>query len=61
MLDNAPNIIKLEDLGNVNDQACIDGEWVPARPLGFYSIKHRLKAAWLAFTGKGDVLLWPGQ
>lgn len=37
----------------------IDGSWVPARPLGFFSIWHRIRCAWLVFTGKGDVLIWP--
>ena len=34
-------------------------EWVPARPLGLFSLRHRAKCAWLAFTGKADILLWP--
>ena len=34
-------------------------DWVPARPLGLSSFRHRTKCAWLAFTGKADVLLWP--
>lgn len=38
-----------------------DGRWVPARSLGFMSFGHRVKAAWLVFTGKADALTWPGQ
>lgn len=38
-----------------------DGRWVPARPLPFYSLTQRWKAAWLVFTGKADALTWPGQ
>ena len=37
----------------------IDGQWVPARPLGFYSLWHRIRCAWLVFTGKADALKWP--
>jgi hypothetical protein len=35
--------------------------WVPARPCGYPSFWHRLKAAWLVFTGKADALRWDGQ
>lgn len=34
---------------------------VPARPLGFTGIFHRAKAAWVVFTGWGDVVIWPNQ
>lgn len=37
-----------------------DGKtWTPSRPLGYPSLRHRFKAAWLVFTGKADVLVWP--
>ena len=32
----------------------INGRWVPARPIGYPSLWHRLKAAWLVFTGTAD-------
>lgn len=32
--------------------------YVPARPLGWSSIRVRLRAAWLVFTGKADALVW---
>lgn len=38
-----------------------DGRWVPARSLGYHSIRHRIRAAWLVFTGRADALTWPGQ
>lgn len=39
-----------------------DGEtWFPARPLGFYSIGNRFRCAWLAFTGRADVVRWPQE
>lgn len=52
------------DLGDLvatasQTQANIDDEWVPARPLGLSSLRDRLRAAWLAFTGKCDLVRWP--
>ena len=38
-----------------------DGRYVPARPEGFWSLSHRIRATWLVWTGKADALLWPGQ
>lgn len=38
-----------------------DGRWVPARALGFASLRQRVRAAWLVFTGRADALVWPGQ
>lgn len=38
-----------------------DGRWVPARAEGFASWRHRLRAAWLVFTGHADALLWEQQ
>ncbi len=58
-------IINSDVIISPNDQmeAIIDGkkQWIAARPLGFFSIGNRLKAAWLAFTGKVDVVIWPGD
>lgn len=42
-------------------QAEVDGRWVPARPIGFYSWRRRLRYAWGVFTGRYDALEWPGQ
>lgn len=58
----APNIYTLEHLRSEmisSNQAGINGKWVPARPIGYYSIKHRIQCAWMVFTGKGDVVVWP--
>lgn len=35
------------------------GKWAPCRPLG--GLLGRWRAAWLVFTGRCDVLIWPGQ
>lgn len=58
-----PNIWKLRDLfdwcakGEV--QSSNDGKhYVPARPRGFCSIRQRIKAAKLVFTGKADAVIW---
>lgn len=37
--------------------------WIPARsipylPGGLTALRHRLRCAWLVFTGKADVLHW---
>lgn len=37
--------------------------WIPARsipflPGGLTALRHRLRLAWLVFTGKADVLHW---
>lgn len=65
MMRQAPNIYSLRSLIKAADGTSMaglaDGSWVPARPLGFFSMEQRLKAAWLAFAGKGDVVLWPDQ
>lgn len=61
-MKKAPIIIKLKDLYRSTDcsQICVNGKYVPARPSGYYSLRYRLKAAWLVFTGKADALIWPG-
>jgi len=33
--------------------------YVPCRPLGHASLKYRLRAAWMVFTGRADVVIWP--
>jgi hypothetical protein len=39
-----------------------DGRWVAARPEGWHGLclRKRLRAAWLVFTGRADVLQWEG-
>lgn len=70
-MKNAPTVYTLTDLHDMcnsrNSLAGIEDKdtgmvlWVPARPLGFYSIGSRIKAAWLVFTGKADAVIWPGN
>lgn len=35
------------------------GAWLPARPYGAFSLRERLRLAWLVFTGRCDALRWP--
>ncbi len=37
------------------------GNWVPARPLGRYSIVSRIKLAWNVFLGRYDAMRWPSD
>lgn len=64
-MSNAPAVYDLEKLAKVYSQewpqACIDQKWYPARPLGYFSLVSRAKLAWEVFTGKADVLRWPGD
>lgn len=49
-----------------NQAGLPDGRWVAARPLAFprdpiRGTWHRLRLAWLVFTGRCDALQWTGQ
>jgi hypothetical protein len=58
---------KIEELIQWSNQtaACIDGRYVPARPLPFnYGLLfdiRRLKDAWEVFRGRADAVKWTGQ
>jgi hypothetical protein len=61
----APTIWGLKDLIEQYDRCLCHSDqdpfgWVPARPLGLDTIPNRVRAAWLVFTGKADVIVWPG-
>jgi len=64
---NTPKIYSTQDAYNAfttGTQARLpDGRWVPARPYGWQGLllRHRLRCAWLVFTGRADVLQWEGQ
>jgi len=52
----------LRDLQEANQcQACINGKWVPARPINHTcrTFIERLREAWGVFTGKFDAVKWP--
>jgi len=42
-----------------DSQTEINGKWVPARPIGLYSLRERFRIAFMVFTGKADALTWP--
>jgi len=60
--EKTPNMVHLKSL--LTPDSCsaeIDGEWVPARPVGYWSFIHRIKCAWKVFSGQADALIWPGE
>lgn len=36
-----------------------NGKWVPARPVGYRSVKHKLKCLYMVLTNKADLIVWP--
>lgn len=65
--NNGVNFFKISHLiktaTSCGTEVEIDGIkcWVPARPLGWTEWPKRLKAVWLVWTGRADVVTWPGQ
>lgn len=53
----------LEDLIKCarENQAHLNGRWVPARPLNFLyrNFRTRLREAWAVLTGDADCFRWP--
>jgi hypothetical protein len=58
-----PNILTVEEFLRTasENQACINGKWLPVRFLGWGGMRNRLRAAWLVFTGRADALVWPTE
>ena len=42
-------------------QACINGKWVPSRPLNWTcrTLRERIMEAWRVFIGKAEAFQWP--
>lgn len=59
-MNKAPSLYNIETMVPFAITCKINNKWVPARPLGLYSLRNRLKLAWMVFTGKADALTWPG-
>lgn len=57
-MKKAPNLLNWNFI-NFTTSAWINGKWVYARPIGYFSILHRIRLAWMVFTGRADALLWP--
>jgi hypothetical protein len=36
-------------------------KWVIARPEGRHGFISRTKKAWMVFTGRADIVVWPGD
>lgn len=62
----APSLYTLESLRDICNQPNVMAKtptsngYVPARCEGYYSLRNRIKLAWLVFTGKADAFTWPG-
>jgi len=56
-------MFQIEDLAkwSLQNSACIDGVYVPARPIAFGGWWYRTKDAWAVLTGKADAVRWTGQ
>lgn len=52
----------LKDVENLinSSSKCINGQWVPARPI-IGSFYERLHDAYKVLTGKYDAIKWPGN
>ena len=64
MLNTAPNHWTISDLVDeirMGPITSINGKIVPVRPYGEYSLRSRLRLAWMVFTGRADALEWPRQ
>jgi hypothetical protein len=40
------------------DRQMPDGSWKPSRPLGYDSMLHRIKCAYLVLKGTADIMVW---
>jgi hypothetical protein len=71
-----PNVVNLSSVqfptGHWNRKGDHDGDqpittirhgdiFIPARGIGYATLRQRFKCAWLVFTGKADALVWPGD
>ena len=57
------NIFRVEDLQDILETFSTrlpNGQYGPVRPIGCWDLPHRIKIAWLVFTGKADAVTWPG-
>ena len=59
-----PSIFRIRDLVKHASECQAEvskGVWVPARPIGYSSLRHRIRCAWLVFIGKADAVIWDKQ
>jgi hypothetical protein len=55
-----------EDLKDTGQTVAINhkdggGHWEVARMVGYSSLLHRIKCAWLVFREKADIVIWKNQ
>lgn len=62
-MKKAPNLFTVESLvEHANScHAEIKGKWVPARPIGLFSLISRIKLSFGVFIGRYDAVRWHGQ
>lgn len=58
-MNHAPSLVRLRDVTRVDALVQSPGGWLPARPMGLFSLKSRVKLAWMVFTGRADAYVWP--
>jgi hypothetical protein len=54
------NILWADQIKHWDCQTETPRGWKLARPIGIGGFRRRIKAAWMVFTGKADVLRWKG-
>lgn len=60
-MSRSPNLLSVNEvilISNTCSSQNKNGDWVPARPIGFFSLRWRLKLAWNVFLGRYDALKW---
>jgi len=64
-MKKAPRLVKIGNIVSEGYEGPLaqapSGRWVPARPLGLFSLGSRLGLALGVFTGKWDALEWEEQ
>lgn len=63
-MKNTPTLYTLNSLREVivsGNNVRLGERIVPARPLGYYSLKSRIRIAWIVFTGRADAVVWPTE
>lgn len=62
-MKHTPNLWKAEELSVFVEKGpktqTAAGFWVPARPLGLFSLRKRIRIAWGVFVGRYDAVVWP--
>lgn len=57
----SPNYVHVNSVLTTDVRIETSTGWELARPFGEYGLIHRLKMAWLVFSGKAYALVWGGK